>query len=256
MAASACRMSDDLPYRRGEIRKTFCAAARSPTSRSQLVDAVDERRRRHDFAVDERILHYVEQCNGYASERNRLRAQVWLGIRLRLRGLGRSPQFSDLRSQFLVIPLRQLEDDPPPRQLGQRWRQDRRPRARPAPPSRSWPPRGGSGGRRRTRPRSRPSGTCSRRCTPSRVGRRGIERVDPPASPAGPTRSVPGGSIGCVRNTPAHAAAGDDRQRRVAVEHVAERHDATGRADRPPTTSSKSPASPKIRGSIVSNRSR
>src|SRR5439155_5664006 len=34
MAVRAWRMSDDLPYRRGEIRKTFCAAARSPTSRS------------------------------------------------------------------------------------------------------------------------------------------------------------------------------------------------------------------------------
>ena len=51
-------MSDDLPYRRGEMRKTFWPAARSPTSRSQLVDAVDERRRRDDLAVDEGILHY------------------------------------------------------------------------------------------------------------------------------------------------------------------------------------------------------
>jgi hypothetical protein len=34
IAASAWRMSDDFPYRRGEIRNTFCAAARSPISRS------------------------------------------------------------------------------------------------------------------------------------------------------------------------------------------------------------------------------
>ena len=33
-AASAWRMSEDLPYRRGEMRKTFCPAARSPTRRS------------------------------------------------------------------------------------------------------------------------------------------------------------------------------------------------------------------------------
>src|SRR5204862_3152822 len=34
MAVRAWRLSDDLPYRRGEIRNTFWPAARSPTSRS------------------------------------------------------------------------------------------------------------------------------------------------------------------------------------------------------------------------------
>ena len=52
-------MSDDLPYRRGEMRKTFWP---SPRSRDQAVElglAVDERLAGHDLAVDEGVVHVV-----------------------------------------------------------------------------------------------------------------------------------------------------------------------------------------------------
>ena len=64
-------MSDDLPYRRGEMRKIFWPAG-EPIA---LLLAVGERGGRDDLAVDEGIVrrHYVIIRNGYVEQRNEAR---------------------------------------------------------------------------------------------------------------------------------------------------------------------------------------
>ncbi len=145
----------------------------------ELVHAVDECRRGHDFAVDEGVLHYVEQYNRYDSGRNGLGPQapgaagasgcalfqLWRGcqsspVPIPIPDPSRSP-FPVPRSLFPsnTVPAARAPRavEPVPRAAAVRVPASQRGKRRRSIVASS----GGSGGRRRIRPRSRVSETAA-----------------------------------------------------------------------------------------------